>query len=173
MFGSSRGANGIRFASVGAVASACLVLVSGCSPLWSAPNNDPLWVKLGDQNLEFVWCGETTRQYTYLQVRVEKTDAELSGTSSFVAEGKFDLKSGQEFSILHPPEGTIWTQSGPAVSTNDVSAIFVYTGSSAENLDGLRVIYDLDRADPEPTGTAWLGANGRWLAEPCVVGASR
>jgi len=60
--------------------------------------------------------------------------------SSFVAGGDFDVKRGQRFSIQRPPEGAAWQEPGPAVVTDDVSAVFVYTGSSVKNLDGLRVI---------------------------------
>ncbi len=93
--------------------------------------------------------------------------------SSFVAGGVFDLERGQRFSIQQPPEGAAWQEPGPAVVTDDVSAIFVYTGSSAKNLDGLRVIYDLERADPKPAGVDWLGPSGRWLEDPCGTGTSR
>lgn len=112
MFERGRRANPLRAATVAVVATGCLVLVSGCSPLWSVPNDDPLWVKVSDQTLNFVWCGENTRRYASLQVRIEATGAEPSGLSSFVAGGVFDLKRGQRFSILQPPEGAAW-QAGP------------------------------------------------------------
>lgn len=173
MFERGRRANLLRAATVAVVAAACLVLAAGCSPLWAVPNDDPLWVKVSDQTLDFVWCGENTRQYASLQVRTEAIGAEPSGMTSFVAGGVFDLKRGQRFSIQQPPEGAAWEDPDPAVVTDGVSAIFVYTGSSAKNLDGLRVIFDLERADPKPAGLDWLGPSGRWLEDPCGTGTLR
>ena len=173
LFERGRRANLLRAATVAVVATACLVLVSGCSPLFSVPNDDPFWVKVSDQTLDFVWCGENTGRYASLQVRIEATGAESSGLSSFVAGGVFDLNRGQRFSIQQPPEGAVREEPDSAVVVDGVSAIFLYTGSSAKNLDGLRVLYDLERADPKSAGFDWLGPSGRWLENRCGTGTSR
>lgn len=145
-----------------------VVFMVGCSPSWSVPNDDPLWVRVEEGGtVSFRWCGETTREYGYLLIRLESARSVSPERVAYTATGPFALRHDEEFDTVHPPLGAEYEPSESPLSQELPGAVFVYTGDSEDNRNGLRVIFDLERADPRPAGDGWLSPGGRWRPEPC------
>jgi hypothetical protein len=118
-----------------------------------------------DGEMVFHWCGESAGPFQYLQVSYATYDPDRRDFTAVKASGEYTLSPGEEFSVTSLPDAATSTTS-PDLPVTDISTtVFVYTGSSPQELDGFFVI--LRTNDPSQLEGKWVYPNGTVHSEPC------
>lgn len=155
-----------RFRAVGALLCACVLLATvGCAP--QAGNQQPMSVTVRDGRYMFHWCGEPTEAYQYLEVAYATFDPDRDDVLALSASGEYSFETGAEFSISLPPAGVEATKRSEIPLTDERMLVFVYTGSSEAELDGINVIFS--PAKPKEIEGRWLYPSGELHDEPCEM----
>lgn len=146
-------------------------LLAGCQFLFpTRGNEEPLAATVRDGEVWFRWCGEyPTDTFNFIRVRYksDETDA-ANGVIAAEGHGTSLLVPGQEFSTAVPPEGMTYSRSLPIPVSDAWTSIFVYTGASADHLDGIAGAIRASSLEALSDGQ-WLFTNGETVDEPCDV----
>lgn len=139
----------------------CLAL-SGC--LWSSPNEQPMSVTMRDGEFVFHWCGAETEAFQFAAIDYATFSPERTDGVAFQGSGQASLEPGEEFSVESPPAG-IQPDVQNLIPSDHRLTIFLLTGSSENQLNGLRIRFRAD--DPAEVEGRWLYPSGVIRDEPC------
>ncbi|NYF30183.1 MULTISPECIES: hypothetical protein [unclassified Microbacterium] len=126
--------------------------LSGC--LWSAGNERPMSMTVRDGGYVFHWCGEPTGSFQYLEINYATFTPGREDFVALRAKGDFKFQPADEFSLSNPPAGLEVEYDSAIPVENAKMLIFVDTGDSEDELNGISAIFRTE-------GAAKL--DGRWL----------
>jgi hypothetical protein len=156
----------VSLTAIVTVALAC----SGC--VSHAGNQRPISMTVRDGEFVFHWCGKATEEFGYLDISYATFAPDRRDTVAVRASGEFALDSGSEFSATQLPRGVQASTSVDFPVSDERMLIFVYTGSSESDLDGISAIFRPSR--PHDLEGRWLYTSGDLRDAPCEMrGATR
>lgn len=141
----------------------CLAL-SGC--LWSSPNEQPMSVTMRDGEFVFHWCGAETETFQFAAIDYATYSPARTDGVAFQGSGLVSLEPGDEFSVESPPAG-IQPDVQNLIPSDHRLTIFLHTGSSEKQLDGLRIHFSTPH--PAEVEGRWLYPSGVIRDEPCAM----
>lgn len=142
-----------------------IVVLSGC--FMGSGNEEPISVTLRDGEYVFHWCGDATEEYKYLQIKFAEYAPDRVDGDAFRGAGLFSLNAGDEFTVSSPPSGVAPSVQNRIPESENALQLFLRTGSSEDELDGIRAIYRIDR--PSDLQDRWLYPSGSIEDEPCAM----
>lgn len=124
-------------------------------------------VTVRDGSYLFHWCGKQTDEYRYLEVAYATFDPDRDDVVALRASGEYDFEPGVEFSLSLLPAGVEATTSSEIPLTDERMLVFVYTGSSEADLNGIDVTFR--PAKPKEIEGRWLYPSGELHDDPCEM----
>lgn len=156
-----------RAASVATLVTLVAGLVSGCGVPFVPvePNRLPLWMTIQDGVAEFLWCGETTKEYNYLLVEYIVYSSPRQEGQAAEGSGSFSLRRGEHFSTVAPPVDVVYSMSAPLPTSQDSARVFVYGGPASDDLTW-NAVFEPGTLEDFPDDL-WLSPTGDREPAPC------
>lgn len=142
-----------------------VVGLSGC--LWSAGNERPMSLTVRDGEYVFHWCGEPTESFQYLEVSYATFAPEREDLIALRANGEFSFHPSDEFSQTDLPAGLKAEYNSAIPVESAKMLIFVYTGDSDDELNGISAIFRTE--DAAKLDGRWLYPSGAVHDSPCEM----
>jgi hypothetical protein len=146
------------FVAVGAICTACVPL---------APNEQPLFMGIREEQVAFAWCGNDPLIDSYMIIKYALIGAKRTDHVAAEGEGSFILARSQEFSIASPPPGLTFGVTRDIPIGHDHTFVFVHAGKSSNDYD-FRAQYEVSDGFAALKEGYWMDPTGKLARDPCA-----
>ncbi|WP_153004320.1 hypothetical protein [Microbacterium testaceum] len=118
--------------------------------------------------MSFIWCGELTETLNYFQIKSAVYRPDREDRTIIAASGEFNFRSGEGFSVDDMAERLVVSTRSELPISDDRAIIFVRTGQSPKEFEGIRASFDIDSTSRFAATGDWMSTDGDVISgRPC------